>query len=179
MWISSGEISGSSSKGSEEFSLLSRLPHVLSPFFVQPLPPLLAPGIYSRPISRRCCWLRHQPVWEAGSPCLIPTPLAGCTELSRTLCDPMDCSRPGSSVHGILQARILEWVVMPSSRESSQPREWTQVSCTAGRFFTSWASRCWGTYSGRRKGTEVAIPGTNLFVKSLIHKPPTAHNWKW
>ena len=49
--------------------------------------------------------------------------------LSRVqLCDPMDCSPPGSSVHGILQARILEWVVMPSSRGSSQPRDWSQVS---------------------------------------------------
>ena len=40
-----------------------------------------------------------------------------------TLCDPMDCSPPGSSVHGILQPRILEWVAMPSSRASSQPRD--------------------------------------------------------
>ena len=53
-----------------------------------------------------------------------------------TLCDPMDCSPPGSSVHGILQARILEQVAMPSSRGSSQPRDQTQVSCTAGGFFT-------------------------------------------
>ena len=45
-----------------------------------------------------------------------------------TLCNPMDCILPGSSVHGILQARILEWVVMPSSRGSSQPRDGTRVS---------------------------------------------------
>ena len=45
-----------------------------------------------------------------------------------TLCNPMDCSPPGSSVHGILQARILEWVAMPSSRGSSQPRDQTCVS---------------------------------------------------
>ena len=45
-----------------------------------------------------------------------------------TLCDPMDCSPPGSSVHGILQARILEWVTMPSSGGSSRPRDQTQVS---------------------------------------------------
>ena len=44
------------------------------------------------------------------------------------LCDPTDCSPPGSSVHGILQARILEWVAMPCSRGSSQPRDWTCVS---------------------------------------------------
>ena len=53
------------------------------------------------------------------------------------LCAPMDCSLPGSSAHGILQARILEWVAMPSSRGSSQPRDQTQVSHMAGRFFTS------------------------------------------
>ena len=58
-----------------------------------------------------------------------------------TLCDPMDWSPPGSSVHGILQARILEWVVIPSSRGSSQPRDQTQVSHVAGRFFTDWATR--------------------------------------
>ena len=45
-----------------------------------------------------------------------------------TLCNAMDCSLPGSSVHGILQAGILEWVVMPSSRGSSRPRGWTHVS---------------------------------------------------
>ena len=46
--------------------------------------------------------------------------------------DPMDCSLPGSSVHGLLQARILEWVAIPFPRGSSQPRERTPVSCTAG-----------------------------------------------
>ena len=53
-----------------------------------------------------------------------------------TLRDPMDCSPPGSSVHGILQARILEWVAMPSSRGSSQPRDPNQISRIAGGFFT-------------------------------------------
>ena len=51
------------------------------------------------------------------------------------LCNPMDCSPPGSSVHGILQARILEWVVI--SREPSQPRDRTRISCTAVSFFTT------------------------------------------
>ena len=50
-------------------------------------------------------------------------------QLCLTLCDPMDCSPPGSSVHGILQARILEWVPISSSRGSSRPRNWTPVSC--------------------------------------------------
>ena len=44
-----------------------------------------------------------------------------------TLCNPMDCSLPGSSVHGILQARTVEWVAMPSSRESSLPRDQTYL----------------------------------------------------
>ena len=58
-----------------------------------------------------------------------------------TLCIPMDCSLPGSSVHGIFQARILEWVTFPFSRGCSQSRDRTQVSGTAGEFFTSWATR--------------------------------------
>ena len=58
------------------------------------------------------------------------------TQSCLTLCDPMDYSLPGSSVHGILQARILEWVAVPFSRGSPQPRDQTQVSHIAGRFFT-------------------------------------------
>ena len=55
-------------------------------------------------------------------------------------CDTMDCSLPGSSVHGILQARILEWVVIPFSRGSSWPRDWIQVFHMSGRLFTIWAT---------------------------------------
>ena len=58
-----------------------------------------------------------------------------------TLCNPMDCSPPGSSFHGTLQARILEWVTIPFSRGSSQPRGQNWVSCTAGRFFIVWVTR--------------------------------------
>ena len=54
-----------------------------------------------------------------------------------TLCDPMDCSLPGSSVHGILQKGILEWVAIPFSRGSSQPRDGTEVWHITGRFFTT------------------------------------------
>ena len=57
------------------------------------------------------------------------------------LCDPMDCSLLGSSVHGILQARIVEWVAISFSRGSSRPRDKTQVSCTADGFFTVRATR--------------------------------------
>ena len=58
-------------------------------------------------------------------------------------CNPMDHSLPGSSVHGILQARILAWFAMPSPRAPSQPRDQTQVSwvsCIEGRFFTYWTT---------------------------------------
>ena len=58
-----------------------------------------------------------------------------------TLCDPMDCSLPGSSLHGILQARVLEWVTISFSRGSSQPRDRTLVSCIPGRHFNLWATR--------------------------------------
>ena len=58
-----------------------------------------------------------------------------------TLCDPVDCSPPGSSVHGILQARILEWVAISFSRGSFWPRDQTQVSHIAGRCFNLWATR--------------------------------------
>ena len=56
------------------------------------------------------------------------------------LWDPRDFSPSGSSVHGILQVRILEWVAIPLSSGSSWPRDWTQVSCIVGRFFTIWAT---------------------------------------
>ena len=71
-----------------------------------------------RPLIRTLCWTQ---------------PLSGL----RLLDAPMDCSLPGSSILGILQARILEWVAMPSSRGSPQPRAQTQVSHTAGRCFMS------------------------------------------
>ena len=57
-------------------------------------------------------------------------------QLCQTLCEPMDYT-----VRGILQARILEWVAILFSRGSSQPRDLTQVSCIAGGFFTSWATK--------------------------------------
>ena len=58
------------------------------------------------------------------------------TQSCLILGDPMDCSPPGSSVHGILQARILEWVAFPFSKGFSQSRDQTQVSCIGGRLFT-------------------------------------------
>ena len=63
------------------------------------------------------------------------------TQSCPTLCDSMDCSPPGSSVHGILQARILGWVAISCSRGSSWPKDWTQVSCLASGFFTTKSSQ--------------------------------------
>ena len=62
------------------------------------------------------------------------------SQLCLTLCD-MDSTPPGSSVHEILQARRLEWVTIPFFRRNSWPRDWTWVSCIAGRFFTIWTTR--------------------------------------
>ena len=64
--------------------------------------------------------------------CLVKVLVA---QLYSTLCNPMDCGLPGSSVHGILQTRILEWLAIPFSRGSSWPRNWTQVSCTVGSLY--------------------------------------------
>ena len=65
-----------------------------------------------------------------------------CVQLYPTLCNPMDYSLPGSSVPWISQARILEWVAMPSSLQGGfQPRDRTCVSCIAGGLFTNWATR--------------------------------------
>ena len=63
------------------------------------------------------------------------------TQSCPTLCDPMDCSPPGSSVHGILQARILEWVAISSFRGCSRPRDRTWAFRITGRCFTLWATK--------------------------------------
>ena len=69
------------------------------------------------------------------------TPLFSVIQACPTLCNPTNCSPPASSVHWILQARTLERVAMASFRGSSQPRDQIWVSCTAGKFFTIWATR--------------------------------------
>ena len=75
------------------------------------------------------------------SSCLCCAVLCLVAQSCPTLCDAIDCSLPGSSIHGTFQARILEWVAMSSSGGSSQPGDWTQVSHIAGGFFTFWATR--------------------------------------
>ena len=63
------------------------------------------------------------------------------TQSCPTICDPMDCSLPCFSVHGIFQARVLEWVAISFSRGSSRPRDWTQISRIVCRWFTIYATR--------------------------------------
>ena len=84
-----------------------------------------------------------------------------------TLCGPVDYT-----VHGILQARILKWVAFPFSRGSSQPRDRTQVSCIAGRFFTSWATREEQEYwSGQPVPSPADLPNSGI-EPGLLH-------WRW
>ena len=103
-------------------------------------------------------------------PASLEQGLAGCYNLSiccvwltaqlcPTLCDPMDGSPPGSSVHWILQARLLEWVAIPSSRGSSQPRDQTQFSRIAGVDSFDWATR----------EAQCAIPANLFHCLCIIH----------
>ena len=104
-------------------------------------------GLWSSPSSLVSSWCFHD---LHKSRVVVRDPFLGMAlkvkvkvaQSGLTLCDPMDYT-----VHGILQARILEWVAFPFSSGSSQPRNWTRVSCIAGRFFTNWAIRdgfTWG-----------------------------------
>ena len=99
------------------------------------------------------------------------------------LCNPLDCSPPGSSVHGIFQARILEWVAISFSSRSSQPRDQTQVSHIADRLFTVWDLKnrtyricCWirngnltATATGWRVILKVIFMCIVTVVKVLLH----------
>ena len=80
-------------------------------------------------------WI-NQSLWPEGGGFLSVKMKVLVAQMGPTLWNPMDCNPPASSVRGILQARILEWVAIPFSRASSQPKDWTQFSCIAGRFFT-------------------------------------------
>ena len=103
-------------------------------------------------------------------------------QLCLTFCDLMDCSLPGSSVHGIFQARILERVAISSSRGSPGPRDQTQVCCIsyiAGGFFTAEPSgKPYFVYSSvymrrrKRQATPVLLPGKSLGWRSLVGYSP-------
>ena len=75
--------------------------------------------------------------------------IVAAVKLRLTLCDPMVCTSPGSSVHGISQGRILEWLTISFSRGSSQPRGQTCVSCIGRQILYHWATRaCWCEHWG-------------------------------
>ena len=94
----------------------------------------------NRSLHRTTDWLKiGKGVWQSGIPAYLTSIQSCClvTKSCPTLCDPLDYSLPISSLHGILQARILECVAIYFSRGSSQPRDWIHVSYIAGIFFTT------------------------------------------
>src|SRR5574337_493665 len=102
------------------------------------------------------------------------------TQLCPTLCNPMDCSPTGSSVHGISQARILEWVAISFSRGSSRPKDQTQVSYIAGKLFTdlaTWRIYCnyffkWCTYESESGSVMSRLFATLWAIQSMeISRP--------
>ena len=103
------------------------------------------------------------------SACMCAKSLQSCP----TLCDPMECSPPGSSVHEILQARIMDWIAMPSSRGSSPPRDQTQVSMSpalAARFFTT--SMTWETPQKLAIHLRLIHKSSNTPIKILLLTRP-------
>ena len=112
--------------------------------------------------------LYHWAIWEAfkwacefACVCLV-------AQSCPTLCNLMDYSPPGSSIHGISQARILEWVTISFSRESSQLRDWTHVSCNADRFFTlepPWKPKnMFSLLKKKRQFIKVWLTYNNLYI---------------
>ena len=96
--------------------------------------------------------------------------------LCPTLCNPMDYSLPGSSVHGILQARMLEWVAISLSRGSSWPGDWTHISCLAAGFFTTEPS---GNLTPPLS-THNCFPAPNSPLSWLSHLSPLLlKNFRW
>ena len=89
------------------------------------------------------------------------------------LCDPMDC------IHGILQARILEWVAIVFSRRSSQPRDQTPVSCIAGRFFTISHKVCWEVSKTSTSFQVSCLEEPCYFGYSLTGKTETTYRCSW
>ena len=91
----------------------------------------------------------------------------------------MDCSPPGSSVHWILQGRILEWVAIPFSRGSSQTRDGTQVSHIAGRFFTIWATREAQFYQLKQSNSLLLHKNFPFPSETPTHDPVSPISAKW
>ena len=107
--------------------------------------------------SRNICKAQHHYYGASQVVLVVKKVKVKVAQLFATLCDPMDYT-----VHGILQARILEWVAFPFSRRSFQPRDWTQVSCIAGGFFTNWAFKNPPTNAGDVRDMS-SIPGSGRY----------------
>ena len=101
--------------------------------------PEIGKGITSqtRPLLNASKWNASKALARPASPSSVTGPCA-CTQSCLTLCNSIGHGPPGSSIHGIFQARILEWDAISFSRASSRPRDWIPVSGTAGRHFTGW-----------------------------------------
>ena len=98
-------------------------------------------------------------------------------QLCLTLCSPMDCSLPGSSVKGIFQARELEWVAIFFSRGSFWPRDWTWVSRIAGRCFTIWATREAPNLGSMLKSRDLHLLRKVHIVKPMVFS--SSQVWIW
>ena len=124
---------------------------------------------WSRDLLNSLCLLQHLLPLVVRGPLIACARMLSCFSRARLFCNPMDYSPPGSSVHGILQLRILELVAMPSSRESSLPRDWTCISCIAGRLFIHWstweAMIAWILPIIRTTSHHMGFSGLNLFFR--------------
>ena len=117
-------------------------------------------------------WLTQNFFYRASQKSIFHESESEVAESCLTLCDPMDRSLSGSSIHGVFQARILEWVAVSFSRRSSWPRDWTQVSLIVGRCFSVWATRdfIWG-------GSKITADGdwSHEIKRSLLLGRKTAY----
>ena len=116
--------------------------------------------------------LRNLPIFVSGILGREEKKESGVAQLCPTLCDPMDCSLPGFSVHGIFQAIVLEWAAIAFSRGSSRPRDWTRVSCIVNRHFTIWATR--ERRPSKKKKPIISTWMKKAFYSRLLQKPSWA-----
>ena len=121
--------------------------------------------------------------WKRKSECLLMScsmeVKVSVTQSCLTLCNAMNCSPTGSSVHGIFQARILDWVAISSSRGSFWPRDQTWVSCIAGKFFTIWTTR--EDHVAWKQGWKTSrdIEGNLAQRKMILHPYSAKHSSSW
>ena len=145
------------------------------------LPPGNLPRVRTQGSNPHLFCLFH---WQAGSLPLVPpgkpdgSHVVLGTQSCPTLCSPIDCSPPNYSVHGISQPRILEWIAISFSRGSSWTRDWTWVSCIAGRFFTSGSCKLPASWPRRKDSVSSMGWVVTLLGKDwLVWFTSRAHLW--